>query len=153
MLQRQIIMAGLALVGLLGSVPSRTVSAGDLPAVRVYKSATCGCCGKWVEHLRRHGFTVETSDVTNLREVKRKAGVPATVGSCHTALVGDYFVEGHVPPGDIERLVETKPAVKGIAVPGMPIGSPGMEGPNPEAYRVLSVHPNGELSAFARHGP
>lgn len=153
MKQAPLASAGIVAAGLFALVLSGTAQAGEPPTIRVYKSATCGCCAKWADHLREHGFTVDTSDVTNLHTIKRTAGVPPSSASCHTALVAGYFVEGHVPAPDVERLIETKPELRGIAVPGMPIGSPGMEGPNPEEYRVEAIHPDGEVTTFAEHGP
>lgn len=113
-----------------------TPALAALPPVTVYKDANCGCCTAWARHLSDAGFDVTTRDVTDLPERKRALGVPARLGSCHTAQVGGYVVEGHVPAASIKRLLQEKPAASGLAVPGMPIGSPGMEGPNPEHYEV-----------------
>ncbi|MBI2963583.1 MAG: DUF411 domain-containing protein [Deltaproteobacteria bacterium] len=123
------------------------------PAMQVYKSATCGCCRKWVEHLRSRGYTVTVSDVQDLRPVKHELGVPSGASSCHTAFVGGYFIEGHVPQEDISRLLAEHPDIAGLAVPGMPIGSPGMEGANPQAYSVFAVHKDGRITIFAEHRP
>lgn len=128
-------------------------SVSDLPIVQVYKSPTCGCCSKWVAHLEANGFKVEATDVNDMSLVKRSYGIPGSLASCHTAVVGDYLVEGHVPAEDIIQLLKQKPAIKGIAVPGMPIGSPGMEGSNPEAYDVVSFKANGETEVFSSHQP
>lgn len=116
--------------------------------VEVYKTSTCGCCSKWVDHLKQNGFTVKATDVADINEVKTRHGVPAEGASCHTALVGGYVVEGHVPAASVRRLLRERPAVVGISVPGMPIGSPGMEGPNPEAYDVLSFDKTGALKVY-----
>ncbi len=116
--------------------------------VEVYKTSTCGCCSKWVEHLKQNGFTVKATDVADINEVKVRNGVPSDAASCHTALVGGYVVEGHVPAASVRRLLRERPAVVGIAVPGMPIGSPGMEGPNPEAYDVVSFDKAGTLKVY-----
>lgn len=121
--------------------------------VHVYKSPTCGCCGKWVQHLRANGFTVRTTDVPNVDPIKRSNGVPGKLASCHTALVAGYVVEGHVPAEDLKRLLAERPKVAGLAVPGMPIGSPGMEGPNPERYRVMSFGGVDGTEVYATHGP
>ncbi len=126
--------------------------ANETPKVQVYKTPTCSCCGKWVEHLRANGFEVETTDLPDLRDVKLQNGIPRQLASCHTAIVGGYVVEGHVPASDIKRLLETRSAVAGLAGPGMPIGSPGMEGPKPETYNVVSFGPEG-IMVFATHGP
>ncbi|WP_295624757.1 DUF411 domain-containing protein [uncultured Nitrosomonas sp.] len=104
--------------------------------VDVYKSPTCGCCDKWVDHMRDHGFTVKTHDVGN-KEIRKKSGVSETVGSCHTALVNGYAIEGHVPASDVIRLLKEKPKAIGLAVPDMPHGSPGMEGSRSDPYNVL----------------
>lgn len=129
-------------------------SAGPPPVV-VYKSASCGCCSKWADHLRANGLTVETKDVSDvaLGAVKREHGVPPMLSACHTALVGDYVVEGHVPASDVLRLLAEKPRVTGLAVPEMPIGSPGMEAPGRDAepYAVLTFDRTGNTTTFSRH--
>jgi len=119
----------------------------------VHKSASCGCCGSWVEHLRKSGFQVEVRDSDNLNPVKERVGVPLGKGSCHTAEVGGYFVEGHVPAQDIKRLLAQKPDAKGLALPGMPAGSPGMEMPDgrTQPYTVELVKRDGSTAAFAQH--
>jgi hypothetical protein len=120
----------------------------------VYKSATCGCCKLWVQHLSEAGFSVEANDVDNMQPVKERVGVPYGMGSCHTAEVGGYFVEGHVPAEDVKRLLRERPNAKGLTVPGMPSGSPGMEVPSGsvQPYEVLLVAKDGSTSVFARHG-
>lgn len=125
-----------------------------LPAVIVHKSPTCGCCVAWVEHLRTAGFTVEVRDHENLEPVKSRLGVPYGKGSCHTAEVGGYFVEGHVPADDIRRLLAQQPDARGLTLPGMPVGSPGMESPDGhvEPYTVELVARDGSTHDFARHG-
>jgi hypothetical protein len=143
--------------GLLGSLAmsayARSAEPG-LPNVVVYKSATCGCCKLWVEHLSKAGFAVKANDVDNMQPVKERVGVPYGMGSCHTAEVGGYFVEGHVPAEDVKRLLRERPSAKGLTVPGMPAGSPGMEVPSGEVqpYEVLLVAKDGSTSVFARHG-
>ena len=126
-------------------------AAGRLPEVTVYKSATCGCCTEWVAHLRRHGFPVKTEDVAELQPVKARHGVPADLQSCHTALAGGYVVEGHVPADLVERLLRERPKIAGLAVPGMPAGSPGMEvpGARAERYQVLAFDRSGKTRVFA----
>jgi hypothetical protein len=128
-------------------------SISDLPIVQVYKSPTCGCCGKWVSHLEANGFKVKATDVNDINLIKRSYGIPPALASCHTAVVGDYLIEGHVSAKDIVQLLKQKPAIKGIAVPGMPIGSPGMEVGNPQAYDVVSFGANGETEIFSSHQP
>ena len=107
----------------------------------------------WVAHLERNGFKVNAHDVPSMAAVKRQAGVPRAVYSCHTGVVDGYIVEGHVPADDIKRLLDERPDVAGIGVAGMPIGSPGMEGPNPQPYDVLAFDADGNLSHFASHSP
>ena len=123
------------------------------PVVEVFKSSTCGCCNKWVKHLEDNGFLVEAANVTDLAQVKERAGVPGSLASCHTAIIDGYVVEGHVPVNDLKRLLEERPDVLGISVPGMPIGSPGMEGPNPQSYDVVAFTEDGSLSRFSSHRP
>jgi hypothetical protein len=117
----------------------------------VYKDAGCGCCKKWVEHVRQAGFEVEAHDTSNMDEVKANAGVPAQLQSCHTALVGRYAVEGHVPADVIKKMLDEKPNIRGIAVPGMPAGSPGMEIPNgrKERFDIVAFERNGKTRVFA----
>ena len=123
------------------------------PRAMVYKSPTCGCCSKWIDHMEANGFEVAFKDVANVDPIKRMNGVPANFASCHTAIIGGYFIEGHVPAEDVKRLLDERPEVAGLAVPRMPIGSPGMEGPNPEPYQVLAVGKDGTIEVFARHEP
>lgn len=119
--------------------------------VAVFKTPSCGCCSKWADHLRAEGFLVQIQEVPDLPAVKRQYGVPEKLSSCHTALVGPYVIEGHVPVADIRRLLRESPKVVGLAVPGMPIGSPGMEGGTPERYEVFSFDAEGKTRVFARH--
>lgn len=135
-------------VAALGAGPAR---AGD--EIVVYKSASCGCCEKWIEHLRTNGFSVVAHDAVSMAQIKRENGIPPALHSCHTAFAGGYFIEGHVPAEDIRRLLATRPPILGLALPKMPVGSPGMEGPDPEPYVVLSVFPDGHVEPFASHRP
>jgi len=125
----------------------------DPIAITVYKSPTCGCCVKWIDHLEAGGLAVEAIDVDNLAWVKKEHGVPSRLASCHTALVDGYVIEGHVPVEDVIRLLEERPDVAGLAVPNMPIGSPGMEGPDPEPYEVLAFTAQGSAHTYASHEP
>jgi hypothetical protein len=122
-------------------------------AATVYKDPTCGCCGKWVDLLRKEGFTVTINDARDITAIKDKYGVPQPLRSCHTALVNGYIVEGHVPLADVTRLLQEKTPVAGLAVPGMPIGSPGMEvaGVSPQPYDVLAFGRDGKSRVFASH--
>ncbi|MEQ1511507.1 MAG: DUF411 domain-containing protein [Lysobacteraceae bacterium] len=124
-----------------------------LPLALVHKSPTCGCCGLWVDHLKEAGFQVEVRDAEDITPVKQRLGVPYGKGSCHTAEIGGYFVEGHVPAADIKRLLAEKPNAKGLVLPGMPMGSPGMEAPDGKAqpYTVELVGRDGTTSPFSAH--
>ena len=126
----------------------------EWPIVLVHKTPTCGCCGAWVEHMRHAGFTVEVDERDDLEPIRKQLGVPYGKGSCHTAEVEGYFVEGHVPAEDVKRLLAERPDARGIALPGMPIGSPGMEieGVPPQAYTVELVDKDGVSTPYARHG-
>lgn len=128
--------------------------APTLARMVVHKSAYCGCCELWVEHMREAGFAVEVRNVDNLNSIKERVGVPLAKGSCHTAQVGNYFIEGHVPAEEVKRLLVEQPDAKGLVLPGMPKGSPGMEVPggSMEAYTVELVAKDGSTSVFAQHG-
>ncbi|MEO5362188.1 MAG: DUF411 domain-containing protein [Magnetococcus sp. DMHC-8] len=123
------------------------------PAITVYKSPSCECCTGWVEHMRRNGFVVTVETRNDMNTVKKTFGIPDGLASCHTGTTGDYVVEGHVPAEDVHRLLRERPAVRGIALPGMPIGSPGMEipGEKPERYEVLTFDQGGVTRVFANH--
>lgn len=127
--------------------------AQELPTVLVYKSPTCGCCNGWIEHLEAAGFAVEARDTRDLMTVKRDAGVPVQLSSCHTALVDGYVVEGHVPAEHVKSLLANDSELAGIAVPGMPTGSPGMEGPDPQPYEVYSFTHDGQAAVYAEVDP
>ncbi|GAB3546325.1 DUF411 domain-containing protein [Noviherbaspirillum agri] len=118
------------------------------PALEVYKSALCGCCTEWVKHLEANGFEVKAHNVANPSDYREKFGVPQALGSCHTALVQGYAIEGHVPASDIKRLLAERPKAKGLAVPSMPMGSPGMEGHRSAPYDVLLVETGGNYSTY-----
>jgi hypothetical protein len=166
-MKRFSILAALALVAACGNADAAsdagqpqalaaTGSSQGLPTVLMYKTATCGCCSGWVEHMRQAGFTVDARDLPNnteLMRVKVDAGVPGAMATCHTALVDGYVVEGHVPADQVKRLLAERPEVVGIAVPGMPVGSPGMEGPGAQPYRVLSFDRQGGSAVFAEVDP
>ena len=145
---RQLRLA-LSLITCLSGGYATAASAGEV--VDVYKSPNCGCCGKWVDHLKERGFEVRTHTVTDVPAARKQLGMPDRLGSCHTAKVGGYVVEGHVPAADIHRLLKEKPKALGIALPSMPPGSPGMESPNPVPYNTLLVQAGGEISIFAKH--
>ena len=136
------------------------LGAVDVPAPRgrpllvVTKNASCGCCSQWVDAMRRAGFDVQVHDVDNLDPIKTTLGVPVGKGACHTAEIEGYFVEGHVPAEDIRRLLETRPDARGLVLPGMPAGAPGMEMPGGDTtpYTVELVRMDGSTEVFARHG-
>ena len=123
------------------------------PVIEVFKTPTCGCCSEWVEHMRASGFTVRATNLDDLTEVKKKHRVPDQAQSCHTGLVNGYVIEGHVPAADVHRLLRERPAIAGVAVPGMPLGSPGMdfEGVKPQPYNVMSFDTQGATRVFAKH--
>lgn len=122
-------------------------------AITVYKDPSCGCCTGWVEHLRKAGFTVTVVASTDRTALQSRYGLPPEAGSCHTGVIGPYMIEGHVPAEDIKRLLREAPKAGGLAVPGMPIGSPGMEMPDGsrESYDVLLIMKDGATTVFARH--
>jgi len=119
--------------------------------IDIYKSPYCGCCGKWAEHVTKAGFTVKTHEVDDVPGTRKKLGMPDKLGSCHTAKIGNYILEGHVPAEDIKRLLKKKPKAIGLAVPGMPPGSPGMDVPNSPPYETLLVQNDGNTRVFAKH--
>lgn len=118
----------------------------------VYRSPTCNCCGRWVEHMQAAGFAVQDVVTDDMDAIKAQYGVPEALASCHTALVEGYVIEGHVPATDVQRLLSDRPAILGIAAPGMPVGSPGMEtGDRVDSYTVVSFTQTGETATFAEH--
>jgi hypothetical protein len=144
----------LALLGAAGAViaAQRAVGQTSLPEVVVTKDPNCGCCGAWVDHMRAAGFSVNVFTTPQVNRVKARLGVPDDLASCHTAEVGGYVVEGHVPAEAVKRLLAQKPKARGLAVPGMPVGSPGMEvpGADPDTYEVVLFGQSGR-SIFSRY--
>ena len=134
-IKRRTFLGAAAAIALAPALPVR--AAGGVQ-IEVYKSPTCGCCSMWVEHLQTSGFEVTARDVADLDAIKRMAGVPQHLLACHTAMVEGYAVEGHTPAAAIEKLLAERPAIRGLAVPGMPAGSPGMPSPEPERYDVIA---------------
>jgi len=118
------------------------------PEIAVYKNASCGCCKKWVEHLQAAGFRVTVHDTSNLAGVMERYGVPRKLTACHTAEVDGYVIEGHVPADVIQRLLKERPGIAGVAVPGMPAGSPGMESETPARFYILTFDKNGTTSVY-----
>jgi hypothetical protein len=128
-----------------------TLAMAALPLIEVYKSASCGCCSEWIKHLEANGFTVRAKNVEMPAQYRTLAGIPDQLGSCHTGLVNGYAIEGHVPASEIKRLLRDKPKARGLAVPAMPMGSPGMEGPRKDAYGVLLVKNNGSTKLYKHY--
>ncbi len=154
-MQRRILISTLAatIVGAAGAVAffgiRQTARAEEIV---IYKDPSCGCCTAWVEHLRASGFTASVRERVDLRRTKAELGVPEHLQSCHTATIEDYVIEGHVPAADIRRLLAERPKARGVAVPGMPVGSPGMEqGAEREPYNVILFQGDGADTIFVRH--
>jgi hypothetical protein len=142
------VVSAFALLGLM-SAHTNHASAAKPIAIKVYKTPQCGCCKGWVKHLQANGFQVETFDMPDLSSVKQKYGVAPALQACHTAVVNGYVVEGHVPADVIMKLLKEHPAVAGVAVPGMPSGSPGMEGALKQKYDVYTFDRAGHTKVFA----
>lgn len=139
-------LSALTLILVVALAPSAQVAT----PITVYKTPTCGCCGKWVDHMRAHGFNPTVNDLPNLTAVKQTTGVPANLQSCHTSVVEGYAIEGHVPADVVRQLLKEKPQVAGIAVPGMPIGSPGMEqGTQKDKYNIVAFGKDGSQKVYA----
>ncbi len=148
--RRHLLLGAGALLGTQGCA-----RAAAPQTVTVYKTPYCGCCKGWITHMTRAGFTVAVQEVEDLNPIRARHGVPFKLSSCHTALVGGYVIEGHVPPQDVTRLLKQRPKAVGIAVPGMPIGSPGMESPSGQSERyatLLLLDRKGRTRVFAQHG-
>jgi hypothetical protein len=146
------VLAGLAAYAL--GTATLVAQAKATPAqtpITVYKTPTCGCCAKWVEHMEANGFKATVVNMPDTSGERAKRGVPAKLGSCHTAVVGTYAIEGHVPASDVKRLLREKPALVGLAAPGMPAGSPGMDVPNSPAYEIVAFDRQGRTTVFATH--
>ena len=151
---RFVLAAALALgPAIAASQPqSGTASTAQAPVVEVWRSPACGCCGEWVKHLQKNGFATRVHMVEDTSTFRRAAGIPERLGSCHTAKVGGYAIEGHVPASEIRRLLSEKPKAVGLSVPGMPLGSPGMEqGPTKQPYDVLLVGNDGRTSVYRKY--
>lgn len=152
-------IAGVLFLGAWGALlvrqnsPPVDTASTDANVITVYTRPGCQCCERWVQHLQRAGFSVKVKQRADLDEIRAQLGVPASYSACHTAVARGYVIEGHVPVTDIQRLLNDKPAARGLAVPGMPVGPPGMEGPNPQPYEVFLLHRDGTGSVFVRHDP
>lgn len=148
MKRRTFLLSGAALV------LTRPVFADTTPAMKVFKTPTCGCCTAWVEHIRQAGFAVDAQEVDQdaLYAFKDRLQIAPELAGCHTAVMGDYFIEGHVPASDVERLLIEQPLARGLTVPGMPMSSPGMAGPGAgDSFDTLLVGPDGSTIVFASH--
>lgn len=130
-------------------IPLAAMSAA--PVIDVYKSEYCGCCTEWVKHLEANGFKTRVVNVENPSDYRERGGIPNALGSCHTGMVMGYAIEGHVPANEVKRLLAEKPKAKGLAVPAMPLGSPGMEGPRNDPYDVLLVQAGGRTSVYKHY--
>jgi hypothetical protein len=142
--QRKTLIIGATVLVAAGAGLAGVVHARAAETILVYQNPTCGCCGEWVEHLEAHGFRVRVDKTDNMAVVKAQYGVPQPATSCHTGIVGGYVIEGHVPADLIGRMLRERPEIAGLAVPGMPMGSPGMEGPYNDPYDVIAFTANGQ---------
>ena len=146
-----VLLGGLGAATLVTAVLAQRPAQDKSSELTVYKSPTCGCCGKWIDHMKAAGFQVKVVDLDDLTEIKQASGVPMKLRTCHTAVVGNYAIEGHVPADVVKKLLAERPAGAGIAVPGMPIGSPGMEvGNQKDSYEVLLFDKTGKTTVFAK---
>jgi hypothetical protein len=150
MISRRVFLGCLAATHLLARSGASAFAAST--RIIVNKDPNCGCCGAWVDHLRANGFDVSVIDTAELNRVKARLGVPNALASCHTAETEGFVIEGHVPAGSIRKLLSQRPKIRGLAVPGMPVGSPGMEveGTPPDIYDVIAFGPSGQR-VFARY--
>lgn len=149
-MSRRALLERLVAIGV--SLPGLALAAAPKAEVQVFKSRTCGCCAVWVGHLREAGFKVTVLDVHNASAERRRLGMPDRFGSCHTARVGGYVIDGHVPAAEMERLLATKPKALGLSVPGMPASAPGMAvSGRPEPYRVLLIDLAGQATTFSSY--
>lgn len=144
-----LLVVGLGAAVIAKESDRRAAVQNAVASVTVYKDPACGCCSKWVEHLRENGFEVTTVDTDNLEQVMTRYGITPELAACHTAVVDGYVIEGHVPADLIVKLLKDHPEVAGLAVPGMPLGSPGMEGPTKEPYDVLAFDQEGRTTVYA----
>lgn len=169
-MKRRLFMSGLAATGIVATgvalnsctttqnstaqlvTDTSTVRQSPMPKLTVFRSPTCSCCGKWIEHMKAAGFQIQDEITEDMSTIKQQYRVPDDLSSCHTALVNGYVVEGHVPAEDVQRLLAEQPNVAGIAAPGMPVGSPGMDsGDEVEPYTVFSFTEDGNTAFFAEH--
>lgn len=151
-MRRRTVLSSLAAAAASGLTGLPAFAEETLPAVQVFKSPTCGCCGAWVDHMKAAGFTVKVTEVDDTSVARGQHGLPDKFGSCHTAVVAGYVVEGHVSATDVKKMLTMKPVAIGLAVPGMPVGSPGMEmGSRKDRYQVLLVTKDGRERVFSTY--
>jgi hypothetical protein len=144
----------LVAAALASTAPHAQVKSGATDRqLRVYKSPSCGCCGTWVKYMESNGFTVAVTNMDDVSPIKVQNGVPSRLTSCHTTLVGGYVIEGHVPVADIRRLLKERPKIAGLAAPGMPQGSPGMDVPNSPPFEILAFDKSGRTTVFSTYTP
>ena len=149
-MNRRTLLSAIAAASAAVAIPA--LAAPSLPQVEVYKNPDCGCCGAWVDHLKAAGFPVKVHETPDTSSIRKRHGIPDEFGSCHTGVVGGYALEGHVPAEDVKRLLARKPAAAGLSVPGMPVGSPGMEvGSRRDPFQVLLIDKAGRSSVFASY--
>lgn len=141
----------LIIISIYGVSHSPVIGSANAEEITVYKSPTCGCCTKWVSHLEESGFEVNAINRNDMPSIKQQYGIASQQQSCHTAIINGYVIEGHVPAADIKRLLTEKPNIHGLTAPGMPMGSPGMEGPRKDAYDVLAIDRQGKTTVFSSH--
>lgn len=148
-----LITIGLLITGCsLAQGPEPIAQAALASEINVFRSPTCGCCGLWIEHMRDAGFQINDHITEDMAAIKEQYDIPDNLTSCHTAVVDGYVVEGHIPAADVARLLTEKPDIAGITVPGMPVGSPGMEsGSYVESYTVFAFDKNGTTTSFSEH--
>ncbi len=149
MSRRNFLLRGAALAGAGALVATQARALPPAVRITVYKDPNCGCCSNWNDAMRMAGFQVDVRDTPNIASVKGSLGVPDALASCHTGVVAGYLFEGHVPPDLVHKVLREKPAIVGLFVPGMPMGSPGMEGPNPERYDVIALGRNQRRTVYA----
>jgi len=142
--------AAVVSLGAAAGGASPAAAKAGVSVITVYKSPSCGCCGKWIDYLRANGFEVKVEDMDDLSEIKAASGVPRQLQTCHTAVVEGYVVEGHVPADALRSLLHDRPKVAGIAVPGMPVGSPGMDGSPAQHYDVIAWDKTGKTTVYAK---
>lgn len=149
-MNRRLLLGSVGALAMLAALPS--LAAGKLNEIQVFKSPYCGCCGQWIAHMRAAGFAVRVVEVNSAAVERKRLGMPDRFASCHTATVGGYILEGHVPAAEVRRLLATQPKAIGLAVPGMPLSSPGMDVPGrKDPYQVLLIGASEQSSVFATY--